>query len=100
MNNSMTELMKKHRSIRNFEDRSLPDGLVEKLVSCGQRASTSSNLQAYSIIEVSILNGQRNSQNCVQTNSRSINPRLSLFFVRTCTVIILQEKYTEQKILM
>lgn len=53
MSNSMTELMKKHRSIRNFEDRSLPDGLVEELVSCGQRASTSSNLQAYSVIEVS-----------------------------------------------
>ena len=53
MKNSMTELMKKHRSIRNFEDRSLPDGLVEELVSCGQRASTSSNLQAYSVIEVS-----------------------------------------------
>ncbi|MEC8188114.1 MAG: NADPH-dependent oxidoreductase, partial [SAR324 cluster bacterium] len=53
MNNPITDHIKNHRSIRRFEDRPLPKGLVEELVTCGQSASTSSNLQAYSVIEVS-----------------------------------------------
>ena len=53
MRNPITDVMKKHRSIRQFEERPLPKGLMEEIVSCGQRASTSSNLQAYSVIEVS-----------------------------------------------
>ena len=53
MKNPITDHIKNHRSIRRFEDRPLPKGLVEELVTCGQGASTSSNLQAYSVIEVS-----------------------------------------------
>ena len=53
MTNPITDHIKNHRSIRRFEDRPLPKGLVEELVTCGQSASTSSNLQAYSVIEVS-----------------------------------------------
>ena len=53
MKNPITDHIKNHRSIRRFEDRPLPKGLVEELVTCGQSASTSSNLQAYSVIEVS-----------------------------------------------
>ncbi|MDE2800044.1 MAG: nitroreductase family protein, partial [Gemmatimonadota bacterium] len=41
-----------HRSIRRFEDRPLPDGVLESLIRCGQQASTSSNLQAYTVIHV------------------------------------------------
>ena len=53
MKNPITDHIKNNRSIRRFEDRPLPKGLVEELVTCGQSASISSNLQAYSVIEVS-----------------------------------------------
>lgn len=50
--NPTIETLKGHRSIRRFEGRALPEGLLEELIACGQRASTSSNLQAYSVIHV------------------------------------------------
>ena len=50
--NPTIELLKSHRTIRRFTDRQLPDGVLEELIECGQRASTSSNLQAYSIIHI------------------------------------------------
>ena len=52
MSNPTIKLLKSHRSVRRFTDKPLPDGLLEELVACGQQASTSSNLQAYSIIHV------------------------------------------------
>ena len=52
MSNPTIEVLMGHRSIRQFEDRQMPAGLLEELVVCGQRASTSSNLQAYSVIHV------------------------------------------------
>lgn len=53
MPNATTNLLMSHRSVRRYTDQPLPDGLLEELVACGQQASTSSNLQAYSIIHVS-----------------------------------------------
>jgi nitroreductase len=50
--NSTIALLNNHRSVRRYKDRPLPDGLLETLVAAGQRASTSSNLQAYSVIHV------------------------------------------------
>ena len=52
MTNPTLEVLQGHRSIRRFEDRPLPEGVLERLIACGQRASTSSNLQAYSVIHV------------------------------------------------
>ena len=52
MSNSTIDLLMSHRSIRRFEDRPLPDGVLESLIQCGQQASTSSNLQAYTVIHV------------------------------------------------
>ena len=52
MPNQTIDLLRSHRSVRRYTDRSLPDGLLEELVACGQQASTSSNLQAYSIIHI------------------------------------------------
>ena len=50
--NHTIETLLGHRSIRRFENRPLPKGLLEQLIACGQGASTSSNLQAYSVIHV------------------------------------------------
>ncbi|WP_316572497.1 oxygen-insensitive NADPH nitroreductase [Neobacillus sp. YIM B06451] len=41
-----------HRSIRKFEDRPLSDEQIRMIVECAQSASTSSFIQAYSIIGV------------------------------------------------
>ncbi|WP_409274024.1 oxygen-insensitive NADPH nitroreductase [Neobacillus sp. SCS-31] len=41
-----------HRSIRKFEDRPLSDEQIRTIVECAQSASTSSFIQAYSIIGV------------------------------------------------
>ena len=50
--NATMETMLKHRSVRAFTEQELPVGLLDELIACGQQASTSSNLQAYTIIQV------------------------------------------------
>lgn len=51
MNNTI-ELLKSHRSIRKFQDKEVDDKLIEAIIQCAQAASTSSFVQAYSIIQV------------------------------------------------
>ena len=50
--NETIKLLQNHRSIRDFEDRPLEKDVVEALVKSAQQASTSSYVQAYSIIGV------------------------------------------------
>ncbi|MEH7505149.1 oxygen-insensitive NADPH nitroreductase [Neobacillus drentensis] len=50
--NEVIETILNHRSIRHFEDKPLTDEQIKKIVSCAQSASTSSFIQAYSIIGV------------------------------------------------
>lgn len=52
MLNPTIDLLMSHRSIRRFEDKPLPDGVLETLIQCGQQASTSSHVQAYTVIHV------------------------------------------------
>lgn len=52
MTNSVIELLKSHRSIRKFTSRPITDELLKELVSAGQCAATSSNLQGVSVIRV------------------------------------------------
>ena len=59
MNNNEVNLMNdvigtilNHRSIRHFEDKPLTEEQIKTIVSCAQAASTSSFIQAYSIIGV------------------------------------------------
>lgn len=44
------ELMSQHGSVRHYKSDPVPEALVEVIVAAGQRASTSSNLQAYTVI--------------------------------------------------
>lgn len=44
------ELMAQHGSVRHYKPDPVPPSLIEKIVGAGQRASTSSNLQTYSVI--------------------------------------------------
>lgn len=52
MNQSVFDLTQQHRSVRQFKDEPLSKETVEKLVKAGQMASTSSYVQAYSIIGI------------------------------------------------
>lgn len=50
--NTIIEKILDHRSIRSFEDRPLSEEQIHTIVECAQAASTSSYIQAYSIIGV------------------------------------------------
>jgi nitroreductase len=50
--NEVLETILNHRSVRGFLPRPLPDGTLELLVAAAQSASTSSNLQFWSVIAV------------------------------------------------
>ncbi len=50
MNNPTIELMHRHGSVRNYKPDPVSMEMVNAIVSAGQRAPTSSNLQMYSVI--------------------------------------------------
>jgi len=50
--NEIINLLLEHRSIRKFTDRQLTEEQLHTIIAAGQQASTSSNMQAYSIIRV------------------------------------------------
>jgi len=51
-NNPTLELIHRHASVRQYKPDPLPASLIETIVQAGQRASTSSNLQTYSVVAV------------------------------------------------
>jgi FMN reductase (NADPH) len=51
MNETISTILN-HRSIRDFKDRQLSNEQIETIVACAQAASTSSFIQAYSIIGI------------------------------------------------
>ncbi|WP_438444509.1 oxygen-insensitive NADPH nitroreductase [Gorillibacterium sp. sgz5001074] len=51
--NDFINLLQRHRSIRKYTDRPVTGEQLRTIVSAAQHASTSSNIQAYSIIHVS-----------------------------------------------
>jgi nitroreductase/FMN reductase (NADPH) len=50
--NEVIDLLMDHRSIRQYEEKPIPEEVVETILRCAQMAPTSSYLQAYSIIRV------------------------------------------------
>ena len=44
------ELMSQHGSVRHYKPDPVPESMIEGIVAAGQRASTSSNLQTYSVV--------------------------------------------------
>lgn len=60
MTNETIELIFKHGSVRHYKPDPVPFEMVETIVASGQRASTSSNLQMYSV--VAVLEDQRRQQ--------------------------------------
>jgi len=52
MQNPVIDVLRNHRSIRKFSPQTLSDDLLDQLVLAGQAASSSSFVQAYSIIDI------------------------------------------------
>jgi len=52
MTNPTIELIHAHASVRHYKPDPLPVETVETIIAAGQRASTSSNLQSYSVVAV------------------------------------------------
>ncbi len=50
MNNPTLDLIHAHGSVRRYKPDPVPASVIETIVQAGQRASTSSNLQAYTVI--------------------------------------------------
>ncbi|MRN55350.1 oxygen-insensitive NADPH nitroreductase [Paenibacillus monticola] len=52
MNNETISLLMKHTSVRQFQDKPVSEEQLAAIIGAGQMASTSSNVQAYSVIAV------------------------------------------------
>ncbi len=50
MENPTLDLIHRHASVRRYKPDPVPAALIETIVAAGQRASTSSNLQTYSVV--------------------------------------------------
>ncbi len=50
--NEIMACMNQHVSVRSFTDQAIASELLEQLIACGQNASSSSFVQAYSVIRV------------------------------------------------
>ncbi|HEY4805088.1 MAG TPA: NADPH-dependent oxidoreductase [Paraburkholderia sp.] len=50
--NETLDTLLAHRSVRNYANRALPDGTLETLIAAAQSASTSSNLQTWSVVAI------------------------------------------------
>ena len=48
--NLVIEQMKKHRSIRKYKDLEVSDDVIDEILSAGIMASSSGNMQSFSII--------------------------------------------------
>ena len=50
MTSPTIELIYQHGSVRHYKPDPVPDSMIEEIIAAGQRASTSSNLQTYSVV--------------------------------------------------
>jgi len=50
--NAVMDVLRSHRSVRSFSDEPIAEETVRALIEAGTRASTSSNMQAYSVISI------------------------------------------------
>jgi nitroreductase len=50
--NEIVKLLKAHKSIRKYKNQPIEDEKIKTIIECAQSASTSSYIQAYTIISV------------------------------------------------
>lgn len=44
------ELLQNHRSVRRYQDRAIPQDVLERIMDCGMRGPNTGNMQIYSIV--------------------------------------------------
>lgn len=44
------KLLNAHRSIRKYQDRPIPQDVMDRIIECGSRASNTGNMQIYSVV--------------------------------------------------
>lgn len=76
------EVMKNHRSIRAYQKKAIPSDIVQEIMTVSQRASTSSNIQAYSIIKVDDAQKRKTIYEVTGNQQHVLNA--PLFFVFCC----------------
>ncbi len=59
MNTKAQELMSRHRSIRKYKDKAVPEDIIDSILESSTKASSSGNMQAYSIIVTKDVNVKR-----------------------------------------
>ena len=52
INKALINILLNHKSIRKFKDKKIDKEILDIIIECGQKAPTSNNLQAYTIIHV------------------------------------------------
>lgn len=50
--NETINILKEHRTIRNFSDQPIAEATIKTIIECGLRGATAGNMQFYSIIKV------------------------------------------------
>jgi nitroreductase len=77
-NDTLDQLLD-HRSVRAFTDQALPAGTIETLIAAAQSASTSSNLQVWSVVAVQ--DAERKGRLSVLAGNQAHIRQAPLFFV-------------------
>ena len=73
MSNSTLDLISRHGSVRKYRPDPVPVETIEAIVSAAQHASTSSNMQAYSVVAV-MDHGQTRPAGRAVRQTRSTSP--------------------------
>ena len=96
--NQTIETLLSHRSIRHFEEKPLSKEQIETIVSSAQAASTSSNIQAYSIIGITDPDKKRKLAELQGIKVMLREMVISLFFVQIYIVMKLSVNWRMRRL--
>ena len=77
MSNATLDLISRHGSVRKYRPDPVPVETIEAIVAAAQRTSTSSNMQAYSVVAVTDAANAPGWPSCAATRSTSPRRRSS-----------------------
>lgn len=89
--NETIQLLMKHRSIRRFTKQPVPREQLELIIAAAQMASTSSNVQAYSIIHV--VDTERRQKLAAMAGNQAYIEECPIFLVWCADLFRLREAY-------
>ena len=78
MCNEVSKLIQDHRSIRKYSDESISENILKDILTCGQWAPSSHNVQAYSVV---IVRNKRQKKSCLKFADHKFGWKLALSFL-------------------